>query len=182
MVLVAFFTKTAPDARFFLPGLPFLLLPLVEKTVSLPRPKALISIIAAIAILQSGYVLAKTYRLRAITPAVQEGIDFLYKNPPSGRIFMYPEGNYRFFPTQHEWYLGYQLRDFWGGDNDTRIKMLKRFNVGAIVVKKHLISPVDDDITNLGVYPPWFVKDIKQDSRFVKLFENRDLIIFSIPD
>jgi hypothetical protein len=182
VVLVAFFTRTAPDARFFLPGLPFLLLPLVEKTVFLPRPKALISIFAAIAILQSGYVLAKTYRLRAITPAVQEGIDFLYKNPPSGRIFMYPEGNYRFFPAQHEWYLGYQLRDFWRADNDTRIKMLKRYNVGAIVVKKHLISPVDDDITNLGVYPPWFVKDIKQDSRFGKLFENRALIIFFIPN
>ena len=56
VLLVAFFTKTAPDARFFLPGLPFLLLPLAEKTVSLPRPKAIISIIATIAFLQSGYV------------------------------------------------------------------------------------------------------------------------------
>ncbi|MFT5726941.1 MAG: hypothetical protein ACI8PB_001073 [Desulforhopalus sp.] len=180
MVLVAFFTKTAPDARFFLPGLPFLLLPLVEKTVSLPRPKALISIIAAIAILQSGYVLAKTYRLRAITPAVQEGIDFLYKNPPSGRIFMYPEGNYRFFPAQHEWYLGYQLRDFWRGDNDERIRLLQRYDVSMVIVKKHLIAPVDDKITNLGVYPITFVNEISSDRRFKKIFSNSQLIMYKI--
>ncbi|BHH82666.1 hypothetical protein LA52FAK_09550 [Desulforhopalus sp. 52FAK] len=180
MVLVAFFTKTAPDARFFLPGLPFLLLPLAEKTVSLPRPKAIISIIATIAILQSGYVLAKSYRLRAITPAVQEGIDFLYKNPPSGHIFMYPEGNYRFFPAQHEWYLGYQLRDFWRGDNDRRIGLLQRYDVSMVIVKKHLISPVDEEITNLGVYPVTFVNEISSDARFDLVFSNSELLMYKV--
>ncbi len=111
-LLAAWYIRTSPDARFFLPGLPFLLLPLVEKAVCLPKPKVFISILAALAFLQGSYVLQKTYKLRALTPELQEGIRYLREHPPAGHIFMYPEGNYRFFPAQHEWYLGYRLRAF----------------------------------------------------------------------
>jgi len=181
--LVAFFLKTSPDARFFLPGLPFLLLPIAEKTVCLPRPKWVICLIASLAILQGGYVLAKTYNLRRVSPEIEEGIHYLEQNPPSpNRIFMYPEGNYRLFPASHEWYLGYYLRDFWRSNNALRIQMLKKHGIGAVVIKKHLIHPVDKEITNLGVYPPWFVTDLANDSSFIKVFENEELIIFDVPD
>lgn len=179
-LLAAWFIKTSPDARFFLPGLPFLLLPFVEKVVCLPRTKVIISIIAALAFLQSGFVLSKTYRLRAITPALQDGIDFLKVHPPVGRIFMYPEGNYRFFPAQHEWYLGYQLRDFWRADNDERVRLLERYHVSVVVIKRHLVSTVNEQITNLGVYPVQFVKDIDDDLRFEEIFSNRELIMYSV--
>lgn len=183
IVLAAIFLKTAPDARFFLPGLVFCMLPMSERVVCLPKSRWIVIVFTTLAFMQSGYALSKTYQLRQVSPEIMEGIHFLEQHPPTpNRIFMYPEGNYRLFPASHEWYLGYYLREFWRGDNDTRISMLKRYNVGAIVVKKHLISPVDDDITNLGVYPPWFVKDIKRDRRFKKVFENSELIIFSVTD
>ena len=181
ILLAGWFIRTSPDARFFLPGLPFLLLPLSEKLVCLPKPKLLVSILAALAFLQGGYVLEKTYRLRALTPEMLESIQYLEQNPPSGKIFMYPEGNYRFFPAQHEWYLGYRLRQFWRGDNDERIRLLHRYKISHIVIKKHLIAPVDEKITNLGVYPTGFVQEIEADPRFTKVFANEQLIIFQVP-
>jgi hypothetical protein len=51
----------------------------------------------------------------------------------------------------------------------------------VVVVKKHLIAPVDEEITNLGVYPVKFVDDLRHDSRFINSFENDELIIFIVP-
>ena len=182
MIMTAYLLRTAPDARFFLPGLPFVLLPVVEKAVRLPKTKLLIALVAALAILQGGYVLAKTYKLRQVTPEIRDAIQYLDHNPPSPRlIFMYPEGNYRLFPVRHEWYLGYLLREFWKADNDDRIKMLNKFGVGAIVIKKHLIAEVDLEIINLGVYPTYFVHDLEHDPRFEKVFENAGVIIYRVP-
>jgi hypothetical protein len=172
---------SAPDARFFLPGLVFILLPISERFVKLPKPKIMISIIAILALFQGGYVLAKTYRLRMVSDGLLEAIHYLEHNPPTPkRIFMYPEGNYRLFPADHEWYLGYRLREFWRSDNSHRIDILRQYGVGAVVIKKHLIMPVDDEITNLGVYPPDFVTDIQEDKRFVRVFENDDVTIYHL--
>ena len=180
-LLAAWMTKTSPDARFFLPGLPFLLLPLVEKSVLLPKPKILLSTLVAVALMQSSYVLQKSYQLRELPAGMLEGIKYLSEIPLEGNIFMYPEGNYRFFPLQHEWYLGYRLREFWRGSNDRRLETLRKYKVAAVVVKKHLIAPVDAAITNLGVYPPEFVNDLRSDARFTKIFENKEMLIFLVP-
>jgi|GEM_PF-175556 len=182
IAISAYFLRTAPDARFFLPGLLFVLLPFVEGVVRFPRPKVIISIVAAIAILQGGHVLKKTYDLRNVSAGTREAISYLQKHPiMPPRIFMYPEGNYRLFPYAHEWYLQYKLREFWKGDDDIRIRMLRQFGIGAVVIKKHLIADVDEAITNLGVYPTYFVRDLEKDGRFQKLFENRDVLIYRVP-
>jgi len=181
-LLAAFFLKSAPDARFFLPGLPFLLLPIAEQTVCLPRPKWFISLLASLAILQGGYVLTKTYHLRQVSPELKEAISWLRENPPvPAKIFMYPEGNYRLFTTPHEWYMNYHLRSFWRADNDLRMAILRKFGVGAVVIKKQLVAPVDKNITNLGVYPDYFVRDMRKDSRFAKVFENSAVLILQVP-
>lgn len=181
-LLAALFLKTAPDARFFLPGLPFLLLPIAEQTVCLPRPKWFISLLASLALLQGGYVLAKTYNLRQVSPALQEAIAWLRENPPQpGKIFMYPEGNYRLFPVPHEWYLNYHLREFWRSDSDVRRAVLRKFKVGAVVIKKYLAVPVDEKITNLGVYPDYFVREMNDDSKIEKIFNNKEVVIYKIP-
>lgn len=178
----AYLLRSAPDARFFLPGLPFVLLPFVEGVVKLPRPRIIIAIVAAIAILQSGQVLKKAYALRNVSPGLKDAISFLQKNPVEPPlIFMYPEGNYRLFPYAHDWYLDYKLREFWKGDNDARIAMLQKNRIGAMVIKKHLIADVDDAITNLGVYPGYFVSDVEKDKRFRKVFDNRDVVIYKVP-
>ena len=182
ILLTAFYLRTAPDARFFLPGVLFAILPFVEHTVRLPRPKLIIATISALAVLQGGYVLNKTYKLRHVTPQIIAAIEYLEENEPSPRtVFMYPEGNYRLFPVPHEWYLGYRLREFWRADNDTRILMLQHKGIGAVVVKKHLISEVDPEIINLGVYPTFFVEDLRKDDRFENIFENKGVIIFKVP-
>lgn len=178
----AYFLRSAPDARFFLPGVAFVLLPLVEGVTRLPKPKIVIAVVAAMAVLQGSQVLKKTYDLRNISVGLREAITYLQKNsvsPP--KIFMYPEGNYRLFPYVHDWYLEYRLREFWKGNNSTRIDMLRNNRIGAIVVKKHLIAEVDDAITNLGVYPTYFFRDLEKDKQFQKLFENRDVVIFKVP-
>lgn len=181
LLSTAYLTRTAPDARFFLPGLPFLLLPVVEVVASLPKSKATVAFIAVLALLQTAYVLHKTHSLRSISPGILAGIDHLRQHPPQPRIiFMYPEGNYRLFPQSHEWYLGYRLREFWRADNNQRLAMLDRYGIGAVVVKKHLIAPVNKEITNLGIYPPEFVDDLREDQRFSKGFENEELLIFYI--
>lgn len=179
-LLAAWFVKTAPDARFFLPGLPFLLLPVSELAQNLPRFRAIVALCAALAMLQSGYVVKKTYSLRSLSSEMKEAIQWLQDHPPEGHIFMYPEGNYRFFPSQHEWYLGYRLRDFWRADNDKRLLWLQKFQVSHIVVKKYLVAEVDRDITNLGIYPVHFIEDIEHDPRFVKTFSNRQFAIYRI--
>lgn len=182
LLLTAYLSRTSPDARFFLPGLVFILLPLAEKFVRLPKTRLLIILLVSIALLQGGYVLAKTYQLRLIPPAVTKTIAFLRENPPEpARVFMYPEGNYRLFPIPHEWYLGYRLRDFWRGSNEERIALLNTFGIGAIVIKKHLVSPVDEEITNLGVYPVSFVSEIDTDQRFEKVYENEGFLIYATP-
>jgi hypothetical protein len=182
LILTAYFVRSAPDARFFLPGLPFILLPFAESAVRLPKHKYMISFLLTLALLQGGYVLVKVYRLRLITESTMEAIHFLEKHRFSPRtIFMYPEGSYRFFPAPHEWYLGYRLREFWRSDNDHRLEILKEFNVGSILIKKHLVAPVDKEITNLGVYPPEFVHEIAGDARFGKIFDNDQISIYSLP-
>ena len=62
-----------------------------------------------------------------------------------------------------------------------RIEILHHYAVGAIVIKKHLIVPVDEDITNLGVYPTDFVSEIQNDDRFARVFENNNVVIYRIP-
>lgn len=171
--------KTAPDARFFMPAIPFVLLPFVESFARLPRQRMWMSLWVALAIAQGGFVLAKTVQLRQVSPELKQAISYLTKNPPpNNRVFMYPEGNYRLFPVEHDWYLKYRLREFWRGDNDFRLQLLAKNKIGAIVVKKHLVGPVDGDIKDLGVYPDYFVKQISEDPRFRRVFNNPSVVIY----
>jgi len=181
-VPLAYAVRSAPDARLFLPAIPFLLLPFVQWAVRLPRPKLIISIVAVLAILQGGQVLAKTYRLRHVPPGLLSAIGYLRAHPPAPRtVLMCPEADYRLFPVPVDWPLDTGLRDLWKGSNETRLGMLHARHVGAIVVKKRLIAPVDEAITDLGVYPDYFIRDLEADARFRKVFENPDVAIYLVP-
>ncbi|MFT5239376.1 MAG: hypothetical protein ACI9X0_000336 [Kiritimatiellia bacterium] len=182
LIPTAVFLKTAPDARFFLPALPFLILPFCEWVSRLSWRKWIFGVLIVMGCMQAGGVYWKTHSLRRVSPGIHEAIAFLESSMPEPpRIFMYPEGNYRLFPCSPEWYLGYGLREFWAGNNDARLAMLHKHKVGAVVVKKHLVAPIDKDMHNLGVYPPEFVADLRADSRFKKVLENEDVVIFVVP-
>ncbi|MDD4869642.1 MAG: hypothetical protein PHR77_03710 [Kiritimatiellae bacterium] len=179
----AWFMRTAPDVRFFLPGVPLLLISMAELDSWLPRKRIWLPILISLAVIQSVIVLGKTYQLRHVKPGVISAIEFLKQHPPTpNRVFMYPEGNYRLFPCPHEWYMGHdRLRDFWKAGRDQRLAILQEMEVGAIVVKKWLVAPIDKDMNNLGVYPDFFVKDIARDRRFIMIYENPDITIYSVP-
>jgi hypothetical protein len=181
ILITAWQLRTAPDARFFLPGLPFVLLPMCEWSMRLPKARWLLVVAAVLAIFQGAQALGKAGGLRGVSPALREAIQFLGDHPPAPRrIFMYPEGNYRLFPVAHEWYLGYRLREFWRGNNDFRLEMLRQQDIGAVVVKKHLVALMDPDMSNLGIYPVDFVTDLRGDKRFPVVFENSAVIVFQV--
>lgn len=172
----------APDIRFFLPGVVLVLLPVAQTLARLKWSKVWLPTLLTAGVLQSGVVLHKAHMLRMIRPGVKDAITYLKANPPGhGELFMYPEGNYRLFPIGHDWYLGYALKDFWKADNDTRIRMLDQRDLSAIVIKKYLVGKMDPEMTNLGIYPDYFVKQIADDPRFKKLYENDDVVIYLVP-
>jgi len=182
LVVIAGHMRTAPDARFFLPAFPFIIMGISGFAVMFPGRRFWFPLVLVAAFLQSGVVLSKTISLRHISPAMREALDFLKKENKGHNYFMYPEGHERFIPGTTDWYLDRSLRDFWRANNDTRITMLAHFKMRYIVIKKHKIRDVDANTPDLGVYPEFFVEDIKRDSRFQKLFENSAVIIFLVPE
>lgn len=179
MLLVAAFG--VPEARFFIPGVVCCCIPLSAYVMRFKRIKLVLVLFATVAALQSGAVLAKTFSLRHVSSGVKEAIEMLEREPPvPNKIFMYPEGNYRLFPCAHTWYLGYELKSFWKADNDERLGILERNGVGAIVVKKHLVGQIDEEMNNLGVYPDFFIQEIDSDGRFEKVLDNDAVSIYRL--
>jgi hypothetical protein len=155
---------------------------MAEKVVRLPKAKLIITVIASLAIMQSGYVLAKTYSLRKVPPPLEAAIQYFKQHPPSPpKVLMYPEGNHILFTVPSEWYMDWRIREFWRANNDQRINMLHQFNIGAVVVKKHLISKSGIGLGGLGGYPERFVSDLTNDPRFEIVLENDGVIIFKTP-
>jgi hypothetical protein len=176
--------RDAPDIRFILPALPLVLLPGALALGALSsRLRWLLPLFGLAAAIQAGAVLAKTYQLRTVPPAIREVIAFLGANRPvPPGIFMYPEGHYRLFPVRDDWYLGNRLQEFWESDNTARLAILRERQIGAIVVKTDRIGKLDNGVMNLGIYPDTFVRDIKSDPRFRKVFENRSAIVYTIEE
>jgi hypothetical protein len=182
LLLTYYMLRTSPDARFFFPGAVLCLMGIIRVAHSAPLRKVWLPCLMLAALLQAGAVLAQTWTLRRVPNGIAEAITYLEQHPPrSNRVFMYPEGNYRLFPTSHDWYLGNELRSLWKGDNDDRLALLHKRHVGAIVVKNHLVGPIDADMNNLGVYPEAFVDDLENDSRFIKVLENKAVRIYTVP-
>lgn len=184
LACTAWMMRMAPDARFFLPGMVFLVPPLACAIKPLHRSRTLVAVLLIIAFLQGTVVLAKTWQTRHVPKGVIEAANFLKQHPLEtgrNRVFMYPEGNYRLFPCHHEWYFSWRIKEFWKADNDGRIKMLHEFRVSAIVIKKYRVGCMNPGMDNLGIYPDFFVRDIENDKRFAKIHENSDVAIYLVP-
>lgn len=182
VVITAVQMRTAPDARFFLPGMICLLVPACRWAVMLPWRRTWLTALCLVAVLQGGAVLAKTCALREVPAGVHQAFVYLADHPPQpNAVFMYPEGNAHLLPCPHNWYLNYGLRDFWQASNDERLKILHNVGLGAIVIKKYLVSSIDPKMNNLGIYPESFVRDIEGDDRFVRVLDNPDVAIYRVP-
>lgn len=176
--------RAAPDIRFLMPAMPLMLLPGALRLGELSgRFRWAIPVFAACAFMQGGVVLAKAYELRHIPSGITEAIAYLKANPPNPpRIFMYPEGHYRFFPVVHDWYLGNRLQEFWSSDNDGRLAILRERKIGAMAVKTARIGKLDKQAGNLGIYPDTFLRDINGDRRFRKVLQNSDVILYRVAE
>ncbi len=144
--------------------------------------KKLFLIFLILAVIQSSGVLWKLYKMRKVSPGLIEAVNYFKAHPwvyqYERAIFMYPEGNYRLFPSEHKWYLDYNLKDFWKTSPDGRYKMMLEYGIGAVVIKKHLIGDMDKDCSNLGIYPRYFVEELKNDSRYTNVVENKDVSVY----
>lgn len=182
ILMTGFMMKSSPDARFFVIGLVLILVPVAALVSHVPGARYWMVLLAIAALGQGVAVAAKAYQLRHVDRGIQEVIAYLREQPPrSNRVFMYPEGSYRLFPCDHTWYMEYRLRDFWKMDNDARLVLLKDEDVGAIVIMKKRVGVMDPGMTNLGIYPDFFVQQIASDPRFVHEFENADAVIYRVP-
>jgi len=104
---------------------------------------------------------------------------------------MYPEGNYRLFPYESIWYLDWDtdavarlrgggmayrnmpsLSEFWQSPSEDILRALKKREIGALVIKKHLIRDVPLDTDNMGVYPLKFTRDLESNPFLTKKFSN----------
>lgn len=174
--------RSAPDARFFLASLPFIVVGMSCLLARIRPSRILLSIVVAASVLQAGAVLAKTASLRRISGGIQEMIDFKNESQiQPANYLMYPEGHPRFLSGTVIWYMDYQLRDFWALNNDRRIEMLQSYHVGSIIIKKNRICDVGADTIDLGLYPSSFVRDLDADSRFVKVLDNSEVSIYLVP-
>jgi len=181
ITIAGYHLRTAPDARFFLAGIPFVLLPLTGYASRFPWRRFWLPALVFLSLAQGGLVLAKVSAMRRISPGIREAAQYVEGMEEKGSIFMYPEGTYRLFPQWIDWYLGYRLRDFWRADNDERIRMLQDRGIAMIIVKKNRIRPVGADTHDLGVYPRSFAEDVDSDTRFGKVYENSEVIIYTVP-
>ncbi len=171
--LTYYMLRTSPDARFFYPGIVLCALPVAASLTRLPFRRVWFPLLCAASLIQSSGVLAKTYSLRRVPKGILETIAYFEENPPTlDRIFMYPEGSYQLFSLEHDWYLGNRLLSFWAADNDARLHVLRNREIGAIVIKKHLIADDERAAHNLGSYPISFVRDIRNDPRFERVLDN----------
>ena len=177
----AYLTRTAPDARFYLPGVSLLTIAAVPVIMKREWPRMILLLATVVCVMQMGATLAKVHKLRHVSFGMKEGIRVLENaSLERSKIFMYPEGNYRLFPYQPVWYLDNRLKDFWRETNEERMVILNACNIGAIVVKKHMVAPIDPEMHNLMVYPPEFVSEIGTDPRIERMFENDAVIIFKV--
>jgi hypothetical protein len=183
IALTAIMLRDVPDARFFLPGIYLCLVPFGAMAGRLPAGRMLTILFLAASFVQGAGVLYKTYSLRHVPSGIMAAITYLESHPPEpNRVFMYPEGNYRLFPCIHEWYFNDQLVDvMWQAEPDARFEKFVDWDIGAIVIKKHLIGDLDSALSNLNTYPRSFVESIQADSRYTKVLENNDVIIYKLP-
>jgi len=64
------------------------------------------------------------------------------------------------------------LSEFWQADPKTMHRALLRRNIGAVVVKKHLIKNIPLNTDNMGAYPLQFIRTLDRLSFLTKKFSS----------
>ena len=173
------------DIRYYCPAMPFLIFSFAYWSGDLlRRMRWLLPLAAIILILQTGLVFHKIVKMRNLSPGIRGTIEFLEKQHaiiPEGRIFMYPEGNSRFFPYEAVWTRDNLYFDIMKADNRQRAAIWLNHRVVFVVVRKYMVSGAAPDVARFGSYPAAFVADLYKDRRrFPVLLENEQMVVFGI--
>jgi 4-amino-4-deoxy-L-arabinose transferase-like glycosyltransferase len=177
LFFILFFNIDA-DIRYLLPVSPFLCVIVSRRIVSWKkkRLKILFLVICLVQFLSvSGYV----YSQRRITPAIQEGINYIKGNTSEDAIIIYPEYNLteytnrRIVWTSNFWKLE---NVFWGDDESTK-NLLRKNKVQYVLVKK--VKIYDDKVRHhLRGYPFSFVRRLSTSPNFELMFDNKELSLW----
>jgi 4-amino-4-deoxy-L-arabinose transferase-like glycosyltransferase len=179
LFFILFFNIDA-DIRYLLPISPFLCVIVSRRIVSLEK-KRLKLLFLAICLIQFLSVLGYVYSQRRITPAIQEGINYIKGNTPEDAIIVYPEYNLteytnrRVVWTSNFWRLE---RVFWGDDDSTK-KLLLRNKVKYVLIKKEKIYD-DNERRHLRGYPISFVQRLSTSGFFELKCDNRELSLWEL--
>ncbi len=176
------------DIRYYCPAMPFLIFSFVYWSRGLlHRFKFIFPVVAVVLLVQTGMVFSKIVKMRRLSPEVCEAITFLSEQKhgiPAARIFMYPEGNSRFFPYEAIWTRDNLYFDIMNAENRRRAEIWREHQVAFVVVRKYMESDIAPESPYFGTYPVHFVEDLRNDPRrFPLLLENAQIIVFGIcPD
>jgi hypothetical protein len=126
-------------------------------------------------------VLGYVYSHRRITPAIQEGINYIKKNTPEDAIIIYPEYNLTEYTNRRiVWGSNFWRLDnvFWGNSELTKSLLLKN-KVHYILIKKATIYD-DKERRHLRGYPISFVQKLYASQYFELIFDNKELSLWKV--
>jgi 4-amino-4-deoxy-L-arabinose transferase-like glycosyltransferase len=175
-----FFFNIDADIRYLMPISPFLCV-IASRGIIFWDKKKLKILFLAICLVQFLSVLGYVYSHRRITPAIQDGINYIKSNTPEDAIIMYPEYNLteytnrRVVWTSNFWQLG---NVFWGSDELTKNLFIKS-NVQYILIKKTIIYD-DQERRHLRGYPISFVQRLSTSGFFELKCDNRELSLWEL--
>jgi 4-amino-4-deoxy-L-arabinose transferase-like glycosyltransferase len=177
LFFVLFFNIDA-DIRYLLPISPFLCVIASRRIVSWEK-KRLKILFLVICLVQFLSVLGYVYSQRRITPAIQEGINYIKGNTSEDAIIIYPEYNLteytnrRIVWTSNFWKLE---NVFWGDDESTK-NLLRKNKVQYALIKKEKIYD-DKERHHLRGYPLSFVRRLSMSPNFELIFDNKELSLW----
>jgi hypothetical protein len=170
------------DIRYLLPISPFLCVIVSGRIVSWEK-KRLKLLFLAICLFQFLSVLGFVYSQRRITPAIQEGINYIKGNTPEDAIIMYTEYNLTEYTNRrivwgsNFWHLG---NVFWG-DSELTKSLLVKNNVHYILIKKATIYD-DKERRHLRGYPLSFVRRLSASQYFELIFDSKELSLWKVKE
>ena len=175
-----FFFNTNADIRYLMPISPFLCV-IASRGIVFWDKKRLRILFLVICLVQFLSVLGYVYSHRRITPAIQEGINYIKEDTPEDAIIIYSEYNLTEYTNRRiVWGSNFWRLDnvFWGNSELTKSLLLKN-RVHYILIKKATIYD-DTERRHLRGYPISFVQKLYASQYFELIFDNKELSLWKV--
>ena len=179
LFFILFFNIDA-DIRYLLPISPFLCV-IASKGIVSWEKKRLKILFLVICLIQFLSVLGYVYSQRHITPAIQDGINYIKSNTPEDAIIMYPEYNLTEYTNRRIVWTSNFLNlgnVFWGDDELTKNLLIKN-KIHYILIKKTNIYD-DKERHHLRGYPISFTQRLYTSGFFELKFDDKEISLWEL--